>query len=153
MKGLASLLLLVLPLALFGARLHPERYYQERWAADHGGECEVQMPDGTRCDILTETHAIEVDFADKWAEAVGQCLLYSMHTDREAGIVLIVEHRNDLRYLERLEAVIEEYDLPIEVWVFEEGNLSPQPAFPSGSRELGQKNQGKKPDLDAFLVS
>ena len=27
------------------------------------------MKDGTRCDILTSTHAIEVDFARKWAEA------------------------------------------------------------------------------------
>jgi hypothetical protein len=30
---------------------------------------EVVMKDGTRCDILTATHAIEVDFAKKWAEA------------------------------------------------------------------------------------
>jgi len=25
------------------------------------------MKDGTRCDIVTSTHAIEVDFAKKWA--------------------------------------------------------------------------------------
>ena len=38
----------------------------------------MTMPDGARCDILTETHAIEVDFADKWAEAFGQSLNYAM---------------------------------------------------------------------------
>jgi hypothetical protein len=27
------------------------------------------VEDKTRCDIVTATHAIEVDFADKWAEA------------------------------------------------------------------------------------
>jgi len=32
---------------------------------------EVVMKDGTRCDILTATHAIEVDFAKKWAEGGG----------------------------------------------------------------------------------
>ena len=37
-----------------------------------GGKVEVVMKDGTRCDILTATHAIEVDFAKKWAEAIGQ---------------------------------------------------------------------------------
>ena len=38
---------------------------------------EVVMKDGTRCDILTSTHAIEVDFAKKWAEAIGQSLNYA----------------------------------------------------------------------------
>ena len=49
----------------------------------------MTMPDGTRCDILTDTHAIEVDFADKWAEAIGQSLNYAMQTGKKAGIVLV----------------------------------------------------------------
>ena len=28
------------------------------------------IKDGTRCDILTASHSIEVDFAKKWAEAI-----------------------------------------------------------------------------------
>ena len=43
---------------------------------------EVVMKDCTRCDILTATHAIEVDFARKWAEAIGQSLNYAMHTGK-----------------------------------------------------------------------
>ena len=43
---------------------------------------EVVMKDGTRCDILTATHAIEVDFAKKWAEAIGQSLNYAMQTGK-----------------------------------------------------------------------
>jgi len=60
-------LLLLLALPLFGKQ--SERYYQEKFAREIGGQVEVVMKDGTRCDILTATHAIEVDFAKKWAEA------------------------------------------------------------------------------------
>ena len=67
MKFLFSLLL---ALPLFGKQ--SERYYQEKFAREIGGKVEVVMKDGTRCDILTATHAIEVDFAKKWAEAIGQ---------------------------------------------------------------------------------
>jgi hypothetical protein len=61
------LLFLLFALPLFGKQ--SERYYQEKFAREIGGQVEVVMKDGTRCDILTATHAIEVDFARKWAEA------------------------------------------------------------------------------------
>ena len=61
------LLKLLVTLTLFGKQ--SERYYQEKFAREIGGRVEVVMKDGTRCDILTATHAIEVDFAKKWAEA------------------------------------------------------------------------------------
>jgi len=54
-------LLLLLALPLFGKQ--SERYYQEKFARKIGGKVEVVMKGGTRCDILTATHAIEVDFA------------------------------------------------------------------------------------------
>jgi len=57
---------LLLALPLFGKQ--SERYYQEKFAREIGGKVEVVMKDGTRCDILTATHAIEVDFAKKWTE-------------------------------------------------------------------------------------
>ena len=59
------------------------------------------MPDGTRCDILTDTHAIEVDFADKWAEAIGQSLKYAMQTGKKAGIVLKLKDRGDEKHLKK----------------------------------------------------
>ena len=62
----------------------------------------MTMPDGTRCDILTDTHAIEVDFADKWAEAIGQSLNYAMQTGKKAGILLVIKDRGDEKHLERL---------------------------------------------------
>jgi hypothetical protein len=73
MRLLTIFLLLALP--LFGKQ--SERYYQEKFAREIGGRVEVVMKDGTRCDILTATHAIEVDFAKKWEEAIGQSLNYA----------------------------------------------------------------------------
>ena len=79
---------LLLALPLFGKQ--SERYYQEKFAREIGGEVEVVMQDGTRCDILTTTHAIEVDFAKKWAEAIGQSLNYAMHTGKRPAVALII---------------------------------------------------------------
>ncbi len=53
----------------------------------------MTIPDGTRCDILADTHAFEVDFADKWAESVGQSLNHAMQTGKKAGIVLELKDR------------------------------------------------------------
>jgi len=65
--------------------------YQEKWCTEHGGQVEVVLPDRTRCDCLTETHAIEFDFGKKWAEAIGQALYYAIQTGKKPGIVLILE--------------------------------------------------------------
>lgn len=74
------------------------------------------MSDGTRCDIVTESHAIEVDFAKKWSEAVGQSLFYSVQINKKSGIVLILEKDTDRKYLIRLGTVVREFDLPIRIW-------------------------------------
>jgi hypothetical protein len=55
------LLLLILALPLFGKQ--SERCNQEEVAREIGGQVEVVIKDGTGCDILNATHAIEVDFA------------------------------------------------------------------------------------------
>ena len=73
-------------------RLHHEKHYQTQWCRDNGGETEVVLPDRTRCDCLTDKHAIEFDFGNKWAESVGQVLYYSIQTGKKAGIVLTDKH-------------------------------------------------------------
>jgi hypothetical protein len=52
-----------------------ERFYQERFCA--GMDLEVRLGQQRRADCLDDTHAIEVDFHDKWKEAIGQSLAYS----------------------------------------------------------------------------
>ena len=96
--------------------LHFEKYYQERWCKAHGGKMEVVLPDRTRCDCITSTHAIEFDFGSKWAEAIGQALYYSIQTGKKPGIVLILEKKSDSKYWERLNSVIEHYHLPVDTW-------------------------------------
>ena len=46
-------------------KTYTESSYQDEYAKKLGGKTEVTTPDGTRCDIPADTHAIEVDFADK----------------------------------------------------------------------------------------
>ena len=115
MKIPALLLLLALTCSASAARLNPERYYQDIAAKKYGGQTEVTMPDGTRCDIVTDTHAIEVDFADKWGEAIGQSLSYGFQTSKRAGILLILERPDDERHLIRVQSIIRHYELPIDV--------------------------------------
>ena len=112
---LSLLLGLALTAPLGAARLNPEAHYQEIAAEKYNGQTEVTMPDGTRCDIVTETHAIEVDFADKWAEAIGQSLNYSFQLNKKAGILLILEEPDDERHLIRVESIIEHFKLTIDV--------------------------------------
>jgi hypothetical protein len=108
-------LALAVPLLFCAARLNPESYYQDIAAEKYGGQTEVTMPDGTRCDIVTEKHAIEVDFADKWGEAIGQSLNYAFQSNKRAGILLILESKDDERHLIRVNSIIEYYKLPIDV--------------------------------------
>jgi len=55
MKALFLLLALVSPLC--AARLNSEAHYQKIAAEKYNGQTEVSMPDGTRCDIVTETQS------------------------------------------------------------------------------------------------
>ncbi len=74
------------------------------------------LPDRTRCDCVTDTHAIEFDFGNKWTEAVGQSLYYSLQPGKKAGVVLILESMKDRKYWIRLKTTIEHFNLPIDTW-------------------------------------
>lgn len=91
-----------------------EAEYQKAYCK---GEIEHRLPDRTRVDCLTDTHAIEYDWASKWAEAVGQSLYYAFQTNKKAGIVLIYKKPSDVRYYHRLMSVIQHNKLDIEVWI------------------------------------
>jgi hypothetical protein len=93
-----------------------ERHYQKIFAEENKGLIEVPMSDGTRYDVLTEKHAIEVDFALKWAEAIGQSLNYARLTGKKAGIVLLIKQNKEEKHLKRLDQIIQLYDLPIDVF-------------------------------------
>ena len=61
---------------LFAIREHPEKWYQKKWCEEQKGRVEVVLPDGTRCDCVTDTHAIEFDFGSNWVEAIIMSIPY-----------------------------------------------------------------------------
>lgn len=99
----------------------PEKHYQGIWCAEAGGALETTPRKGLRVDCETATHAVEFDFASKWAEAVGQALAYAGATGKRAGIVLILERPGDVRYLDKLRFTIASSGLAIDVWTMGAG--------------------------------
>lgn len=84
-------------------RLHPEAEYQAVWCGKHNGVREYKLSDKSRVDCLTETLAVEIDFANKWHECIGQALYYGRMTGKQAACVLIMEDsERDAAYLKRL---------------------------------------------------
>ncbi|MCL6270031.1 hypothetical protein M3P05_08815 [Sansalvadorimonas sp. 2012CJ34-2] len=93
-----------------------EFWYQKVWCEGKGGKVEHELPQGPRVDCLTKTHAIEMDFARKWPEAIGQSLHYSLLTGLEAGIVLILKSPGETHHIHAARKVIKHYQLPIKLW-------------------------------------
>lgn len=121
--GLIAVILTLLPLAASAKTIHPEKDYQTAWCAEAGGVTEHVVSGGSRVDCLTDEHAVEVDFARKWQEAIGQALYYGEKTARTPGILLIMESEDDKRYLGRLFYTIKKQDIYIRVWTIGPGDL------------------------------
>ena len=89
-----------------------EAYYQVQFCEKVNGVTEYILPDRTRVDCLTDDYAIEVDWAKKWAESIGQSLFYADVTDKKAGVALIVGE-NDQRYLKRINRIVRKVKIKI----------------------------------------
>lgn len=95
-----------------------EADYQAFILKEMGGEREYCLPDRTRIDILTSKYAIEIDYAYKWAEAVGQALYYAEISNRTPGIILILAKRaNYTAYIKRACLLATKYN--IAVWTID----------------------------------
>lgn len=95
-------------------RFLPEQYYQQEWCNEHRGSMEYRLPDGSRVDCLTEDYAVEVDFASKWAESIGQSLYYANWTAKKPGVVLIIEKKSDFRHYYKIRKICDIYG--IKLW-------------------------------------
>ena len=117
MKKILLLIALVMfTLSAFSQTRQKESYYQEAFAQEIGGETEIVLSDRTRVDIVTDKYAIEVDFGYKWAEAIGQSLYYEKMLDKQAGVLLVLEGREEERFLNRLMKVAVEHGIKVWVW-------------------------------------
>lgn len=94
--------------------IHPEKFYQENYC---DGVLEHRLDDGTRVDCLTDELAVEFDFANKWAEAIGQALYYAKKTGKKPAVFLIVENKNQWKYIERVYSLCKEYGIVFMVYV------------------------------------
>lgn len=88
-----ALAALLLPLE---GQAQTESMYRDLWCEEWKGAPEVILYNATRVDCITEDFAVEVDWAPKWAESIGQALLYARLTGKAPAVVLITrdgEHR------------------------------------------------------------
>ncbi len=116
MKTLLTITLILWATTAQCKRLMPEADYQEYWCQKNKGLIEVVLKNRSRIDCLTETHAIEFDFADKRDQAIGQSLRYAIATEKRAGIVLIIEKPSHEKYWLELNNTIKHYSLPIDLF-------------------------------------
>lgn len=78
-------------------------------------QTEVVMDDGSRCDILNDTHAIEVEWAAKWKEAPAQAVLYGIFTGKKPKVILLVKSRTKEKlYILRCKLVCERMGIEME---------------------------------------
>lgn len=98
----------------------PESWYVEQLNECHFHGITEKSVYGGRVDILTDSLAIEVEFAPKWKNAIGQALWYALQTNKAAGIVLILRSSPDFHYLQMLQSTIDHSnladDIMIKVW-------------------------------------
>lgn len=109
---LIILLIFIQSIPVYAKHIYKEIVYQSKWCRANGGISEYTLDDRTRIDCLTKTHAIEFDFANKWAESIGQSLYYGLKTEKQPGVVLIIESpEKDSKYIKRLEQVANKFGI------------------------------------------
>lgn len=94
---------------------HSESSYQHSWCSAHKGIEEYENQDKTRVDCLTTYHAVEFDFANKWAESIGQALHYQLMTGKKAMVVLILEEpEKEMIYFNRVKKLGKIHNFDVE---------------------------------------
>jgi len=98
----------------YAKHLHKEKIYQMYWADENDAiATEYILPDRTRVDIVTNEYAIEVDFASKWAESIGQSLYYAEMMKLKPAVLLIVEEMKDMKFVYRIKVLCDKYDIKL----------------------------------------
>lgn len=103
-----------------------ERNEQQRLAPDYEAQVEVPLWDGTRVDLVNDEYAIEVDWAPKWAEGIGQALYYAQLTGKKPAVLLLVrDMAAEKQFVYRAQTVGARYN--IRIYVEEVGDTDPEP--------------------------
>lgn len=103
MKKILLVMCIICTMPVQAKHLYLEKDYQCHWCNAKGGQLEYVLPDKARVDCLLSDKAVEVDFAAKWAECIGQALYYGNMTNKIPACLLIMENgAKDNKYLYRL---------------------------------------------------
>jgi hypothetical protein len=83
-----------------------ERSETEWLATKYNADSTVILWDRTRPDLVDDTYAYEVDWAEKWAESIGQSLYYAEVTGKQPAVILLShDWSKDRRFAYRLQTV------------------------------------------------
>lgn len=112
MKYLALILFtMALSIPLMAKKI--ERDYSDTFCKQMNGIREYRLKDRARIDCLNDTYAIEIEFAKKWAEGIGQTLYYAQMTGKKPAIGLIVAPGKEEIYIQRLDTVAKHHGIKI----------------------------------------
>ena len=81
-----------------------------------GGEQEVSVYGG-RVDLVTDEYAYEVEWANKWKNAIGQSIWYSLQTNKKPGIIIIQETPSEFKYVQQLFSALDHANLSSQIKV------------------------------------
>jgi hypothetical protein len=117
MKNRIYMMLLLLVSITPVSAIENEDYYNRQFCSEVSGQAEYKLPDRSRIDCLTDTHAFEADWADglKVYESVGQSLYYAAETGKKPGILLLIRKKNSDKHIRKVKRVIESWNLPIKL--------------------------------------
>lgn len=92
-----------------------------RLAPKYQAAVEVRLWDDTRVDLLSDEFAIEVDWAPKWAESIGQALYYAELTGKKpAVLLLVVDDPRERKHVYRAQTVCARHGIKLFVERVEE---------------------------------
>ena len=90
--------------------IHEELSQRDGWESI---EKEHRLDDGTRVDLLLPKQACEIDWADKWAEGIGQSIYYGLKTRKAPLVILLAKKDGWEKYRDRVQYC------GVECWVFD----------------------------------
>jgi hypothetical protein len=74
---------------------------------------EYRLDDNTRVDLLSKEYAIEVDYAHKFYESVGQATYYAIKTGRKPAIILLIKDESEQKYIDRCRKICENVEVTV----------------------------------------
>ena len=97
-----------------------EKEFQKKWCSANNGQTEVMLDTADRVDCVTDKYAVEVEFAYKFYESIGQSEYYEIklnempqYAGRKAAVLLILEKSSDKKYLDALNLVAKKHGITV----------------------------------------